>query len=81
MRVDANKTGLFYLGEFNNSHHPSFVNSGIIINDGAPKSRSALGTFAHTSLVERECKLITHRDSFMKNILKFPISLQRDISA
>lgn len=35
VRVDTNNE-LFYLGEFNNSHHPSFVNSRIIINDGAP---------------------------------------------
>lgn len=40
-RVDTNN-GLFYLGEFNNSHRPSFVNSGIIINDGARESRGRL---------------------------------------
>lgn len=67
VRVDTNN-GLFYLGEFNNSHHPSFVNSGIIINDGAPEPWSAFGTLIRTSLLGRECKLITHWDFHEKHI-------------
>lgn len=67
VRVDTNNE-LFYLGEFNNSHHPSFVNSGIIINDGAPESWSAFSTLTRTSLLGRECKLITHRDFHEKHI-------------
>lgn len=67
VRVDTNN-GLFYLGEFNNSHHPSFVNSRIIINDGAPESWSAFGTLTRTSLLGRECKLITHQDFHEKHI-------------
>lgn len=89
-RPTTRGAGLFYLGEFNNSHRPSFVNSGIIINDGAPESRSAFGTLARTSLLGRECKLITHRDFHEKHIKpsftitfsfpRLPASLQRDIS-
>lgn len=80
-RPTTRGAGLFYLGEFNNSHRPSFVNSGIIINDGAPESRSAFGTLARTSLLGRECKLITHRDFHEKHIKPSSTTTSSSLSA